>query len=248
MKAAAPSIPWHRGSRWFSPQHRVLCHSPVLSESPSRHPSLTSGTLKGHLYAALATSLVLHVAALLATSGGSPLLLRPTDHARIMLQLPSARQTPERSRDTSIVTPTAVASEPMNTPSQADSPLANAEDQSATPVPSISAYYPRNELSVPARPLAIDDLPQPSEPLDGYAELTLLLGENGSVDAVLTTESSFPPDYFRLLEKFFSNMKFQPGLIDGIPQKSRFVVEVSTSRLPVILESSSLTEERPSPP
>ena len=212
------------------------------------HPSLTSDTLKGHLYAALATSLVLHVVALLATSSGSPLLLRPTGHAKIMLQLPSARPLPERSHDASIVTATAVASEPMPTPSLADSPLANAEDQSSTPIPQIGTYYPRNELSVPALPLANDELPQPDEPLDGYAELTLLLGENGSVDAVLTTKSSFPPDYFRQLEKFFSNMKFQPGLIEGIPQKSRFVIEVSTSRLPEILESNSLTEERLPPP
>ena len=193
---------------------------------------------------ALVASSALHILALLAVNGAThPLLYRPTGRLGILLQLPSARLPAGHRLVSSVVSEATTAAIPIVTSSQMESTPPELANESTIPLPSIATYRRRSELEAPAFPLATADLPQPLEPLDGRAVLTLLLGENGKVDAVLTRESSFPPEYFRRIQEFFSAMTFEPGMIDGKPQKSRFEIEISTLGIPEILESKLLIEK-----
>lgn len=111
-----------------------------------------------------------------------------------------------------------------------------------TQVPA-SVYYRQSKLTAPAIPVVEPEIPQPVEQLEGIAELTLLIGEDGVVDAVLQGKSTWPSDYLNQLQEFFSKMKFQPGMIYGKQAKSRFEIEVSATYTPEIIESKTLSDD-----
>jgi len=193
-----------------------------------------------NLYSALFASLLIHILTLFAISSTTPPLLHPVaGRLGVVLRLPNVRHQSIDERDSTVASPTISA--PMPSPVASNSDLTESE-RSSPPTP-FAAYYRRSELTIPAIALSEpDELPQPIDELSGLAELTLLVGEDGAVDAVITKESSFPPKYYEQLEIFFSQMKFQPGMLDGKPAKSRFEIEVSTTHRPVILESKIVVD------
>jgi hypothetical protein len=106
------------------------------------------------------------------------------------------------------------------------------------PIP-IDAYRRRSELTAPARPLAEPEFPQPEGSPNGHAVLTILVDDNGAVDAVVLNETTLPQDYLQQLRESILSMRFAPGQIDSKPVKSRFVVEITLSPLPEIIGQTS---------
>lgn len=233
-------------------QNSTHCFAPIhlQPEQPlslGEHIQIRAHHCRQHLYTAIVASLVLHAVFFLATSHAHLKFIRPTGHLQITLRLPSDQLALEHDREASALSRTAIGPERSHEASQPFPLAPNAEPASESSLPQIGAYLHRRELTVPTQPLSADDLPQPDQALDGSAELTLLVGESGSVDAVLTVRSSFPPDYLKQIEEFFSTMRFRPGTIDGVPQKSRFLIEISASRVPEVLESRSFTSDNQEP-
>jgi len=106
-----------------------------------------------------------------------------------------------------------------------------------------TGYHDRSELTVPAKPLIHGELPTPSIASQGRAKLILLISADGTVDSVISGESTLPSDYQLELATFFSKVKFEPGMINEAPVKSRFAIEITTSYEPEVLESKIINEQ-----
>jgi hypothetical protein len=102
-------------------------------------------------------------------------------------------------------------------------------------------YYRQDELTVPAIPLISPVFTSANEfETTGYFELTLLIGEDGTVDAIVAGDSTLPSDFVEHLKEDFSKMTFRPGMIDGRRVKTRFEVRAEATFAPQILEVKSL--------
>lgn len=221
----------------FNPDH---LQTVLLPTTPY---SATDGGFSSNLRIACIGSLALHLLAIVVTdqrTAFTALPHRAANGAVIALQLPntSARSSQE-DRLQPIKTrylPAPRVSETIVNPHS--DPAASGLSDSHFPSPALAtAYYHRTALTTPARPLEEPDFPQPVEQLEGAAELTLLVGEDGQVDAVLAGTSTLPPEYLSRIEEYILKMEFQPGVRNGEPVKSRLKIEISTTYAPEIIES-----------
>lgn len=223
-------------------QHYKTCNQRLLPNTAfsdlRRHPLLGVSI-------AFFTSLALHILVLAIADhlNFAPLHHLPTGAPKIIVRLSTSR--PHINHDESRLR---VRSADSHAPITAASPSNTASNSRATDslgvrlLTQLSAtvYYPRSELTTPAKLLVEPELPQPIEQQEGIATFTLLIGEDGAVDTVLAGESTLPPEYLDRLKVFFSSIKFEPGLIDEKPVRSRFEIEVSTSYATEIIESKML--------
>ncbi len=129
---------------------------------------------------------------------------------------------------------------PQNEIARGTTKDANKGQESATQ--EITRYHDRSELTIPARPLVVGELPIPTIASPGRAKLILLISTDGTVDSVISGESALPSDYQLELATFFSKVKFEPGMINETPVKSRFAIEITTSYEPEVLESKIINE------
>lgn len=225
------------GSAAFNPDH---LQTALLPTTPS---SAAANGFSSNLRIACIGSLALHLLAIVVTdhrTAFTALPHRAANGAVITLQLAntSARSSQEDSlQPTQTDYPQAPrVSETIASPGS--DPAASGFNDSRFPSPAPATdYYHRTALTAPARPLAEPDFPQPDEQLEGAAELTLLVGEDGQVDAVLAGTSTLPPDYLSRIEEYILKMKFEPGTWHGEAVKSRFKIEISTTYTPEIIES-----------
>ena len=201
------------------------------------------------LHKAFLASFALHVLVLLAASfiATTPHPHRPAVISGIVVQLPNTRVQTDPDTDHSL-TDTSASQTPISANALPDSELDSFALVIKTFVPQkplfSDMYFRQSELASPASPLSEPAIPQPAEQLDGIAELTLLIGADGTVDAVQPGKSTLPRDYVNELKAFFLGMKFQPGMLHGIHVKSRFVVEVSATFAPEIIESRTLNDDQ----
>jgi hypothetical protein len=109
------------------------------------------------------------------------------------------------------------------------------------PVPSLaisppeeddSSFLPRKRLTVPPVALREIDVPYPAnaaraEPI--AIRLMLLINADGSVANARVVTPFVPPQFSYAARQAFLAAAFRPGEVDGVPVKSRMVVEVSFS-------------------
>jgi len=93
-----------------------------------------------------------------------------------------------------------------------------------------SSYLPRKRLTVPPAALRKIDVPYPTnaartEPI--AIRLMLLINADGSVANARVITPFVPPQFSYAARQAFLAAAFRPGEVDGVPVKSRMVVEVS---------------------
>ncbi len=201
---------------------RLTLHPPVLATSPALR-----------LSAAVAASLALHAAVVLAPSGappGSPLgrsgAGSPLD-ARIV-----ALPAPPPTERASPAPPTRPAAEPEQAaPARQASPPSlppPPADASALGLPGAPVYYLQSELDVRAQMQGHVDPPYPATapPDGGYVVLRLLISEEGRVERALVVVAE-PEGYFeQVAAEAFAAARFFPGRRGGTAVKSQTFIEL----------------------
>jgi hypothetical protein len=116
-------------------------------------------------------------------------------------------------------------------------PLAAANDSNLTAEPAPTDYRRQSDLTIPAQPTRNPELPPADREHTGRAQLTLLIGEDGRVDAVLAGESTVSADYLNQLRLAFLDMEFEPGYVEGRVARARLVIEVTLTPVPEIIDA-----------
>ena len=102
----------------------------------------------------------------------------------------------------------------------------------STPDEDESSYLPRKRLTVPPSALQEIDVPYPpkAERSDPVAiRLLLFINADGSVANARVITPFVPTQFSYAARQAFLAAAFRPGEVDGVPVKSRMVVEVSFS-------------------
>ena len=203
---------------------RLTLHPPALATSPVLR-----------LSAAVAASLALHAAVVLAPSGpppGSPLGRSGAGTplaARIVAvpaqpqaeRAPPAPPTPARPA----VEPEQTASARQATPPSVPPP---APEVPALGLPGAPVYYLQSELDVRAQMQGHVDPPYPATapPDGGYVVLRLLISEEGQVERVLVVTAE-PAGYFeQAAADAFAAARFFPGRRGDVAVKSQTFIEL----------------------
>lgn len=107
-----------------------------------------------------------------------------------------------------------------------------AEEMGPPYPPPAPTYWPAAMLDRPPQPLT--DLDTHFAQLEGKAGagrmlFSLLVSEQGKVDAVLNEYSSLGPEFVAVVQAALAEMRLQPGMQAGKPVKSRARIEVNFS-------------------
>jgi hypothetical protein len=212
-------------------------------------PSPATGLSRLRLPAALAVSLLLHLASLAALaqlpgSGGG----RPAPRmARVSASLHVAAPGATIAASEAVAQPEAEHAVADGTPASGElaariaglgerrlllAPPPHVGQPAWSPVPEGGWYFPRSELSVTPRLLDEPSIgfppPQGDElPLSGKVLLRVLVGATGEVDRVELVNSRLPPEYVAAAIAGFAGARFRPGEIEDVPvtSEARFVVD-----------------------
>jgi len=204
---------------------RFTLHPPALATSPVLR-----------LSAAVAVSLALHAAVVLAPSGpspGSPLGRSGagTPLAARIVAVPA--QPPMERASPAPATPARPAVEPEQAASARQAtppsvPPPQAPEAPALGLPGAPVYYLQSELDVRAQMQGHVDPPYPATapPDGGYVVLRLLISEEGQVERVLVVVAE-PAGYFeQAAADAFAAARFFPGRRAGVAVKSQTFIEL----------------------
>ncbi len=202
---------------------RLTLHPPVLATSPALR-----------LGAAVAASLALHAAVVLAPSGAPPgsLLGRSGAGSPLAAHIvaapaptpPAERASPAPPKPAHpAVEPEQAAARQATPPS----PPPQAADAPALGLPGAPVYYLQSELDVRARMQGHVEPPYPetAPPDGGYVVLRLLISEEGRVERVLVVVAE-PEGYFEQAADAFAAARFFPGRRGGAAVKSQTFIEL----------------------
>lgn len=152
---------------------------------------------------------------------------------------------PEGSHDAPIVEPEPLQAEPelpaMDTMEQ---PKADTPEPAAPPdkggaegdQAGLTEYIPRPQLSLPPVPqrTAIIVPPSGNYPTDRIVgTLSLYIDETGTVHHILSSGAPMPPEFEEAAKQAFMPLTFRPGILNGIPVKSRIRIEVVFDNTPL---------------
>lgn len=152
---------------------------------------------------------------------------------------------PEGSHDAPIVEPEPLQAEPelpaMNIIEQ---PKADTSEPPAPPdkggaagdPAGLTEYIPRPQLSLPPVPqrTAIIVPPSGNYPTDRIVgTLSLYIDETGKVHHILPSGAPMPPEFEEAAKQAFLPLTFRPGILNGVPVKSRIRIEVVFDNTPL---------------
>lgn len=100
----------------------------------------------------------------------------------------------------------------------------------------LTEYIPRPQLSLPPVPqrTAIIVPPSGNYPTDRIVgTLSLYIDETGKVHHILPNGASMPPEFEEAAKQAFMPLTFRPGILNGVPVKSRIRIEVVFDNTPL---------------
>lgn len=100
----------------------------------------------------------------------------------------------------------------------------------------LTEYIPRPQLSLPPVPQAPAIITPPSgrylpERITGI--LSLYIDETGKVHHIVSSGTPMPPEFEEAAKQTFMAIPFRPGVLEGVPVKSRIRIEVVFDNTPL---------------
>ena len=214
---------------WICASLSIVAHALAVTLLPPMEPATRAKPRAAGAYSAWQTRM--------RQAGVQPSTVTPSQRsaATVIAQaMPSAApQTQEPEQPLATPTPTEESAQP---------PAQSGTDETDTGangnLQGLTEYIPRPQLSLPPVPQtpAIITPPSGNYPVERITGiLSLYIDETGKVHHIVSSGAPMPPEFEEAAKQTFMALPFRPGILDGIPVKSRIRIEV-------VFDNSPLTD------